>query len=199
LMDDYTNPAATNGADTGNGDAGNDLLWGYGGNDTLFGGADNDLLIGNDYSTNVTGNDGLYGGAGNDTLFVGLGGNAYMNGGSGNDIFYGGTLADILRGGTGNDFLYGNTGADRFQFYQADLNNGDKDIIYFVDAGDRLQFNAALNGSLFFQNLASLEYSPGQFTTGVYITAFLGGGATATVTVYGTTVTNLAPMLEYTL
>jgi Ca2+-binding RTX toxin-like protein len=199
LMDDYTAPAATNGADTGNGDAGNDLLWGYGGNDQLFGGADSDSLIGNDYSTNVTGNDGLYGGAGNDTLFVGLGGNAYMDGGSGNDIFYGGTLADILRGGTGNDFLYGNTGADRFQFYQADLNNGDADIVYFVDAGDRLQFSASLNGDLFFQNLASLEYAPGQFTTGVYITAFLGGGATATVTVYGATVTNLAPMLEYTL
>ena len=38
LMDDYTNPAATNGNDTGYGDAGTDLLWGYGGNDTLYGG-----------------------------------------------------------------------------------------------------------------------------------------------------------------
>jgi chloramphenicol O-acetyltransferase type A len=57
----------------------------------------------------------------------------------------------------------------------------------------------ALNGSLFFQNLASLEYSPGLFTTGVYITAFLGGGATAVITVYGTTVAALTPLVEYTL
>jgi RTX calcium-binding nonapeptide repeat (4 copies) len=199
LMDNYTTPAATSGADTGHGDAGDDLIWGYGGNDILYGDNDNDNIVGNDYASAVTGTDSLYGGAGNDILFVGLGGNAYMDGGAGNDTFFGGVLGDILRGGTGNDYLYGNAGADFFQFYNFDFANGDKDIIYFVDAGDRLQFNAALNGNLFFQNLASLEYAPSLFTTGVYITAFLGGGATATVTVYGTTVAALAPLVEYTL
>ncbi len=199
LMDDSTAPAATIGNDTGNGDAGNDLLWGYGGNDTLNGGAGNDAIVGNDFSVAVAGTDGLYGGAGDDTLFVGAGGNAYMDGGTGADIFYGGLLADILRGGTGNDYLYGNTGGDFFQFYQADFANGNSDIVYFVDGTDRLQFSASLNGDLFFQNLASLEYAPGQFTTGVYITAFLGGGQTATITVYGTTVASLTPMVEYTL
>ena len=199
LMDDYGNPAATNGTDYGYGDAGADLLWGYGGNDTLYGGADNDSLVGNDFGSAVAGFDIMVGDAGNDQFFVGLGGNAYMDGGSGNDSFFSGASSDTLRGGTGNDYLYGNTGADFFQFYRADFAAGNADIVYFVDAGDRLKFSADLNGALFFQNLASLEYSPGLFTTGVYITAFLAGGATATVTVYGTTVAALTPMVEYTL
>jgi RTX calcium-binding nonapeptide repeat (4 copies) len=199
LMDDFANPGATIGNDSGFGDAGNDLLWGYGGSDNLFGGADNDSLVGNDYGVAVTGTDGLYGGAGNDILFVGLAGNAYMDGGTGNDTFFGGLSNDQLRGQTGNDFLYGNSGADNFLFYNFDFANGDSDIVYFVNAGDKLQFNAALNGNLFFQNLASLEYAPGLFTTGVYITAFLGGGATAVITVYGTTVVALTPMVEFTL
>jgi subtilisin-like proprotein convertase family protein len=199
LMDDYANPAASNGNDFGYGDAGADLLWGYGGNDNLYGGTEADALVGNDYASNAAGNDGLYGGGGADTMFVGLAGNAYMDGGAGADIFYGGLLADVLRGGTGNDYLYGNAGSDNFQFYNFDFIAGDSDIIYFVNAGDKLQFNAALNGNLFFQNLASLEYAPGLFTTGVYITAFLGGGATAVITVYGTTVAALTPMVEYTL
>ena len=110
-----------------------------------------------------------------------------------------GTGPDILRGGTGNDYLYGNAGADFFQFYRTDFANGDRDIVYFLDVADKLKFSADLNGSLFFQILASLEYAPGQFTTGVYITAFLGGGQTAVITVYGTTVAALTPMVEYTL
>jgi hypothetical protein len=199
LMDDYTNPAATNGADMGSGGAGNDLLWGYGGNDLLYGEAGDDRIVGNDYGSNVRGNDQLFGGAGSDTLFAGLGGNAYMDGGAGNDTFYGGAIADILRGGTGNDFLVGAGGGDRFQFYKSELSSGDADIVYFVDPNDRLQFSAELNGSLFFQDLASLQYAPGLTTTGVYITAFLGGGQTATITVYGATVASLAPLVDYTL
>jgi Ca2+-binding RTX toxin-like protein len=200
LMDDYTNPAAAGGADTGNGDAGNDLLWGYGGNDFLFGGADNDSLVGNDYGSAVTGFDGLYGGAGNDTLFVGLGGNAYMEGGAGNDIFYGGLLNDTLRGGTGSDYLYGNTGVDYFQFYQADFVNGDSDIIYFTDAGDRLQFSGSLSGALTFTNtMLQYDSNPAHLVNSVYITIALGGGQTAAIAVYGTTVASLTPLIEYTL
>ncbi len=200
LMDDYTAPAASNGVDTGNGDAGNDLLWGYGGNDTLYGGADNDSLVGNDFGSAVAGFDLLFGGDGNDQFFVGLGGNAYVEGGTGNDTFFGGAINDTMRGGLGNDYLFGSTGGDFFQFLQTDFAAGNTDIVYFVDAGDRLQFSASMQtGFLFFQDLASLEYSPGLFTTGVYITAFLGGGATATITVYGTTVASLTPQVEYTL
>jgi Ca2+-binding RTX toxin-like protein len=199
LLDDYAAPASSTGADTAYGDGGNDLLWGYGGSDTLYGGDGDDSLVGNDFGSAVMALDLMYGGAGNDQFFVGLGGNAYIDGGAGNDTFFGGALSDTLRGGTGNDYLFGSGGVDFFQFYASDFSGGDRDIVYFVDAGDRLKFSSSLNGSLFFQNLASLEYSPGQFATGVYITAFLGGGQTATITVYGTTVASLAPLVEYTL
>ena len=200
LMDDYAAPAASTGADTGYGDAGADLVWGYGGNDTLYGGDDNDSLVGNDFGSAVAGFDLLFGGNGNDQFFVGLGGNAYIDGGAGADTFFGGAINDTMRGGAGNDYLFGSTGSDGFQFFQTDFVSGDADIVFFVDAGDRLQFSASMQtGFLFFQDLASLEYSPGLFTTGVYITAFLGGGATATITVYGTTVAALTPMVEYTL
>jgi autotransporter-associated beta strand protein len=201
LLDDYSAPALTSGADIAYGGGGDDLIWGYGGNDILYGGAENDSLIGNDYGSVVAGLDNLFGGAGNDQLFVGFGGSAFMDGGAGNDTFYGGFLIDTLRGGTGSDYLYGNTGADIFQFYLADFAANDADIVYFVNAGDKLKFSAAMNGTLFFQNLTNLQYdaNPAHVTTGVYITAFLAGGATAHVTVYGTTVAQLTPMVEYTL
>jgi Ca2+-binding RTX toxin-like protein len=201
LMDDYTDAGRliSNGADYAEGGAGDDLVWGFGGNDELYGGVDNDTLVGNDFTTGPVGFDALYGGDGNDKLYLGYGGTAYLDGGAGNDTLYGYIGSDTLRGGLGNDFMYGNLGADFFQFYRTDLASGNADIVYFVDAGDRLKFSADLNGSLFFQNLASLEYSPGLFTTGVYITAFLGGGLTSTITVYGTTVAALAGQVEYTL
>jgi glucose/arabinose dehydrogenase len=198
LMDDYSAPAASNGVDTGYGDSGADLLWGYGGNDLLFGGADNDSLVGNDYGSAVAGFDGLYGGAGNDQLFVGLGGNAYMEGGAGNDNFYGSALNDTLRGGLGNDFLYGNSGADFFQFYAADFANGNSDIVYFMGAGDRLKFSAALNGALTLSDV-SLQYASGQNVASVYVTVDLGGGQSAAIAVYGMTVATLTPLIDYTL
>ncbi len=200
LMDDYTNPAATIGNDTGHGDGGNDLLWGYGGNDNLYGGSDNDSLVGNDYATNVAGNDGLYGGGGADTMFVGLGGNAYMDGADGADIFYGGLLADILRGGTGNDYMYGDLGGDDFLFYQADFVSGNSDIVYFVDAADDLLFSASLSGALTLQDTV-LQYDANPLNTvaSVYITVALGGGQTAAIAVYGTTVAQLTTQIEYTL
>jgi Ca2+-binding RTX toxin-like protein len=201
LMDDYANPAASTGVDTASGDGGNDLLWGYGGNDTLYGGDDNDSLVGNDFGSAVAGFDLMYGGAGNDQFFTGLGGNAYMDGGAGNDTFFAGTGSDTLRGGTGSDYLYGNSGVDYFQFYAADFAANDADIVYFMDAGDRLQFSASLSGALYFQDIANLQYDsdPAHLTTGVYITAFLTGGAQAHITVYGMTVASLAPQVEYTL
>jgi Ca2+-binding RTX toxin-like protein len=199
LMDDYANPNAGGGSDFGYGGGGNDLLWGYAGNDILYGGTDNDTLVGNDFNAGPTGFDQMFGDGGDDNLYLGLNGTAYLDGGTGNDTLFGYTGSDTLRGGLGNDYMYGNLGADFFQFYRTDLASGNTDIVYFVDAGDRLQFSASLNGSLFFQDLASLEYAPGLFTTGVYITAFLGGGLTSTITVYGTTVASLTPLVEYTL
>jgi Ca2+-binding RTX toxin-like protein len=124
-----------------------------------------------------------------------------MYGEAGNDTLFGYTGSDTLRGGLGNDFMYGNAGADFFQFYAADFTGGDADIVYFVDAGDRMKFSAALSGTLFFQDIAALQYDANlaHLTTGVYITAFLAGGAQAHITVYGTTVAALAPLIEYTL
>jgi Ca2+-binding RTX toxin-like protein len=125
----------------------------------------------------------------------------YMDGGAGNDTFFGGATSDTLRGGLGSDYLYGNTGVDYFQFYAADFAASDADIVYFMDAGDRLQFSASLSGALYFQDIASLQYDsdPAHLTTGVYITAFLAGGTQAHITVYGMTVASLAPQVEYTL
>jgi Ca2+-binding RTX toxin-like protein len=201
LMDDYVNPNAGGGADFGYGDAGNDLIWGYAGNDILYGGADNDTLVGNDFNAGPSGFDQMFGDGGNDNLYLGLNGTAYLDGGTGNDTLFGYTGSDTLRGGLGNDFMYGNLGADFFQFYAADFTGGNADIVYFMDAGDRLKFSASMNGALFFQDLTGLVYDAGTgaTTTGVYITAFLAGGQTATVTVYGMTVASLAPMLDYTL
>ncbi len=201
LMDDYISPTASGGADTGYGDAGNDLLWGYGGNDILYGGADNDTLVGNDFSAAPIGFDQLYGGDGNDNLYLGLNGTAYLDGGAGNDTLFGYTGSDTLRGGLGNDYMFGSSGVDFFQFYSTDFSAGNADIVYFIDPGDRLKFSSSMNGALFFQDLTGLVYDAGTgaTTTGVYITAFLAGGGSATITVYGTTVASLTPMVEYTL
>jgi trimeric autotransporter adhesin len=181
------------------GAAGDDQLTGLAGADTLFGGADNDTLTGNSFGIAFNFTDTLYGGGGNDNLYVGIGGNAIMNGDSGDDTLSGLSGVDTMRGGLGDDFIYGAQGNDLFQFHTADFADGDADIVYFVDAGDRLQFSSGMNGALYFQDLPSLEYAPGQFTTGVYVTAFLGGGDTATITVYGTTVASLMPLIEYSL
>jgi Ca2+-binding RTX toxin-like protein len=201
LMDDYANPNAGGGADFGYGEAGNDLIWGYAGNDILYGGADNDTLVGNDFTAGPTGFDQMFGDGGNDNLYLGLSGTAYLDGGAGNDSLFGYTGSDTLRGGLGNDYLYGNAGADFFQFYAADFIAGNADIVYFMDAGDRLKFSASMNGSLFFQDLTGLVYDAGTgaTTTGVYITAFIAGGGSAAITVYGMTVASLTPLVDYTL
>jgi hypothetical protein len=70
----------TSGADTINGTANSDRLYGYAGDDTLNGNGGNDLLRGGD---------------GADTL----------NGGDGNDILIGGNGVDILHGDAGDDAL----------------------------------------------------------------------------------------------
>jgi Ca2+-binding RTX toxin-like protein len=200
LMDDFVNPSATNGTDIGHGDEGNDLLWGYGGNDTLYGGDDNDSLVGNDFASTVAGTDQMFGGAGNDQFFVGLGGSAMMDGGADNDTFFGGALADTLRGGLGNDYMFGAAGADIFQFFLADFAAGNSDIVYFVDTVDRLRFSASMSGSLSLINTV-LQYdaNPAHTVASVYITVALGGGQTAAIAVYGTTVAQLTPMLEFVL
>jgi VCBS repeat-containing protein len=83
--------AATNGADTLYGGAGNDTINGGGGDDIIYGGSGNDALGG------AADGDHLYGGSGNDTI----------TGGNDDDFLIGGYGADTLTGGNGNDtFVY---------------------------------------------------------------------------------------------
>lgn len=114
----------TTDADTRNGTAGNDTIFGWAtggnassasGNDTLDGGAGKDSILGG------TANDNLYGGLGIDTLIGGTGsdnlrgdgGSDKLFGEAGNDSLNGGNGYDALDGGTGNDILYGEAGNDR--------------------------------------------------------------------------------------
>ena len=91
-------------------------------------------------------------------------------------------------------------GVKRLQFHSFDFAAGDADIVYFVNAGDKLRFNAALNGSIAFQNtVPQFDSNPAHTVASVYITVAIGGGQTAVITVYGTTVAALTPMVEYTL
>ncbi len=76
----------------GTGNAGNNLMIGYG--------ADNQTING------LGGNDSLFGGTGNDTINGGVD-NDYIDGGDGADYLNGGAGVDDLRGGAGNDVLDG--------------------------------------------------------------------------------------------
>ncbi|WP_460080817.1 retention module-containing protein [Pseudomonas sp. H3_H05] len=90
------------------------------------------------------GNDTLLGGAGNDIIF-GQGGNDTLNGGKGNDILLGGTGNDTLIGGQGNDTLIGGLGGDTFVWKSGDTGT---DVIKNFNAGegDRIDLRDLLQG-----------------------------------------------------
>ena len=111
-----------------------DQIRGFAGNDTLQGGAGNDLIYGNQGDDNIdtnaansAGNDTLFGGQGNDFLgsFGDPGNNVIygnfhndtLHGGNGTDLLYGGQDQDYLDGDGGNDTLYGNLGDDTLRGY----------------------------------------------------------------------------------
>lgn len=79
----------TNKADTINGTAQDDAIFGGNGNDTINGGAGNDRLFGEN------GDDMINGGTGDD----------YIDGGNGNDMLAGGAGNDDIQGGNGQDTL----------------------------------------------------------------------------------------------
>ncbi|MCA2012484.1 hypothetical protein LCM17_13395 [Cereibacter sphaeroides] len=92
----------------GDGDEGDDRLYGELGS-TLFGGADDDQLIGGSYLDGGTGDDSLASGEGEATLLGGdgddtLNGAGYLHGGDGDDLLYGFDGAE-LTGGDGNDLF----------------------------------------------------------------------------------------------
>ena len=97
-----------------NGDAGGDIMWGFGGYDQLFGHGGTDVLYGGDGNDLVSGGDHqdyLFGGDGNDFL-LGAHGNDFMWGEGGDDRLYGGVDSDVLFGGDGEDVLNGSGGVD---------------------------------------------------------------------------------------
>lgn len=93
------NAIGSNYADTLQGNAVSNSLWGLDGNDTIFGGAGSDVLGGN------AGNDVIDGGGDNDVLY----------GGTGNDVVNGGGGSDTLNRVEGRDVMYGGTGSDVLQ------------------------------------------------------------------------------------
>jgi Ca2+-binding RTX toxin-like protein len=112
---------ATEGSDTINGSALDEIICGLGGSDTLNGLAGNDTLWGdacNDKAKRIfgvqttDGKDKLNGGDGDDKLY-GAGGNDTLNGGSGKDKLYGGGGNDKLNGDAGRDLVDGGTGNDK--------------------------------------------------------------------------------------
>lgn len=104
-----------------NGDAGDNLLIGFGAGDGFTGrgdyriGLSNGNFTRNGLESRLQSHDDLDGGAGNDTLMgdLGLDGGAF-------DILRGGEGDDVLDGGIGQgDEYYGGAGADGFVFYKS--------------------------------------------------------------------------------
>lgn len=122
---------ALRGADVVNAGAGDDLVFGGRGHDELNGGDGNDVIHGNrgnDVITGGRGADQLHGGRDRDTL-SGNRGNDRLAGGRGQDTLNGGNGQDVLIGKNGNDILNGGDGADVLRGWRGDdvLNgqNGD--------------------------------------------------------------------------
>lgn len=96
------------------GDGGSDYLRGEQGNDYMLGGAAFDDMHGNMGADTMYGGDGddwVVGGQNNDWLTGEIGADlVYAN--MGDDTAYGGMGDDIIRGGQNNDILYGEAGAD---------------------------------------------------------------------------------------
>jgi Ca2+-binding RTX toxin-like protein len=117
------------------GDGGNDSLRGEAGEDRIFGGAGDDTASGGD------GDDTVSGDLGNDNLSGGDGADV-VNGHSGDDTQRGGSGADSLNGGDGNDALEGEGGADL-------ILGGDGDDLVFGGGGDDSIFGEAGHDRLF--------------------------------------------------
>ena len=85
--------------------------------------------------------------------------------------------------------------------YQEDFVNGDTDIVYFVDAADRsaVQRLAERRSDASSNTVLQYDANPLNTVASVYITVNLGGGQSAAIAVYGTTVAQLTTQIEYTL
>ncbi|QSA97859.1 OmpA family protein [Methylococcus sp. EFPC2] len=147
-------------ADTLNGDAGKDRVWGGLGDDTINGGLDADTLYGEGGVDTINGGDEnplealppgmdpnsadakdpiktnrgdrIFGGTEGDTIH-GNAGNDEVHGDSGNDTIFGDADDDRLFGGTGADTMEGNAGNDEL------LGNSDPDKLYGGIGNDILE------------------------------------------------------------
>ncbi|WP_024671377.1 calcium-binding protein, partial [Pseudomonas tremae] len=132
------------------------------GEETLQGYASNDVInagLGDDTVYGAGGNDRLSGDAGADTLW-GEDGNDSLLGGSGKDALYGGNGDDVLDGGAGNDTINGGEGNDTYLF---DVGAG-QDVISNYDSSssiDAVQFgeHVSLEELWFRRNAGDLEVS----------------------------------------
>lgn len=145
---------------TGNGNALNNTITGFGGNDTLRGGA---------------GNDELFGGGGNDSLF----------GDAGDDRLFGGLGADDLTGGTGADrFVYigSEEGGDTIRDFSR--TEGDK-----IDLSAMLNDFGAAGDDPFNSGILRMDTTTvnGQQATRIFLDTDAGGpaGETLYITVFG--------------
>jgi Ca2+-binding RTX toxin-like protein len=134
----------TDGDDTLDGTAKNEIFFGLRGDDNISAGDGNDSAFGG------RGDDLIFGGDGNDELFGGRGNDALI-GGAGSDHLFGGKGRDLLLGGDGKDELDGNDGNDTFVIRKGT----GVDTIEHLQAGDRIDvrdfnlasFQAVLNAA----------------------------------------------------
>ena len=155
------------GANSMDGGAGNDKVYGGNGADTLHGGLGNDTLAGNANADEIYGDDGndsIEGGLGDDIL-VGQNGLDTLLGGDGNDRLYsrttdmvagsddganfmdGGAGDDSLYGGNGSDTLLGGDGNDRLYARTDDMIVGSDDGANYFDGGAGNDYLSGGNGN----------------------------------------------------
>jgi Ca2+-binding RTX toxin-like protein len=107
-----TTQPAVGGADTINGDAGDDIAIGGAGNDIIRGNQGNDQLLGDNGQVTLTsGRVRLL-----ETIDPEFGGNDRIGGNEDDDVIAGGTGDDLIAGGTGNDRILGDNGRFDYAF-----------------------------------------------------------------------------------
>jgi Ca2+-binding RTX toxin-like protein len=140
------------------GDAGANLIDGYGGNDTILGGFGNDTLLGsngNDDLRGETGNDDIDGGNGDD-LIGGGNDNDRLDGGTGNDSVYGGFGNDTVYGNAGNDEFYGGGGRDWLTYVNA---TGPVIVNLNITTGQTVSASEGTDQIQDFENLAGSNFN----------------------------------------